>query len=358
MALEFNDLKKLALAAWKAEPNAPVAYSFTNEKGVAESYSAAQVNNVLRAEINELVPDYWSWMQNKNTVFRLISEVLDEVLPKKVEAQYMQFAEVKTISQGDKAVFKRRITEAARKRAKGFVTAVGLAGRYETFMLDGVEIEVKTGAIGAAARIGLEEFLDGRWQLSDFTEIILEGMDEYIYKEIAKALAAMVDNLPTVNKAVANKFDEKTMDELLAIADSYGSGAPSQIYCTFEFAATMKPDQAWASNGMKETLWTSGAFTTYKGHKIIIMPQSLEDETNQTKAIDPSMAYIIPAGSDKPIKLVFEGQTLLREVENNDDWSRDIQTYKKFGIATFANHWICSYKNTSLTMATRSDLSD
>lgn len=353
MALEFKELKGLALSAMRAESNAPVAYSFTGKDGKVENFSAAQVNEVLREEINELVPDYYAWEANKNVVFRLISEVIDEVLPKKVEAQYMQFAEVKTIAQGDKAIFRRRVTEAARKRAKGFVTRVGLAGRYETFMLDGTEIEVQTGAIGAAARVGFEEFLDGRWQLSDFTDIILEGMDEYIYKEIAKALADMVNNLPAVNKATVNKFDEKTMDELLAIADSYGSG-PAQIYCTFEFAATMKPDQAWASNGMKETLWTNGAFTTYKGHQLIILPQSLEDITNTTKVIDPSMAYIIPAGSEKPVKLVFEGQTAVREVTDNDDWSRDIQTYKKFGIATFANYWICMYKNTSLTKATRS----
>lgn len=353
MALEFSDLKKLALAAVGCENNAAVAYSFSNEKGELEQYSAAQVNDVLRNELNDLVPDYYSWEKNKVTVFQLISEVLDEVLPKKVEAQYMQFAEVKTIAQGDKAVFKRRVTEAARKRAKGFVTRVGLAGRYETFMLDGTEIEVATGAIGAAARIGFEEFLDGRWQLSDFTEIILEGMDEYIYREIAKALGIMVNNLPTVNKATVNQFDEKTMDELLAISDSYGNG-PSQIYCTFEFAATMKPDATWASSEMKHQLWTDGAFTTYKHHNVVILPQSMADETNTKKAIDPSYAYIIPSGADKPVKLVFEGQTAIREVADNDDWSRDLQTYKKFGIATFANNWICVYQNSSLTTATRS----
>lgn len=353
MALEFSDLKKLALSAVKCEKNAPVAYSFCNEKGEMENYSAARVNEVLREELDELVPDYYSWEKNKLTVFRLISEILDEVLPKKVEAQYMQFAEVKTIPQGDKAVFRRRITEAARKRAKGFVTRVGLAGRYETFMLDGAQIEVGTGAMGAAARLGFEDFLDGRWQMSDFTDIILEGMDEYIYKEIAKALASMAANLPTANKAVSNTFDEKTMDELLSIADSYGTGL-SQIYATFEFAATMKPEQGWASGDMKNTLWNQGAFTTYKGHNIVILPQSMEDVTNTTKVIDPSMAYIIPAGADKPVKLVFEGQTAVREVVDNDDWSREIQTYKKFGIATFANHWICTYQNTSLTKAVRS----
>lgn len=355
MTVNYNDLAALGKLAITADASAPVAYSFKASDGTVENYSAKQVNDALRAQLEELIPagDYYAWQENKNTVFRLITEVLDEVLPKKVEAQYMQFAEVKTIPQGDRAVFRQRVTEAARKRAKTFVTAVGLAGRYETFMLDGTEVTVKTGAIGGAARIGLEEFLDGRWQLSDFTQIILEGMDEYIYAEIAKALKALVDSLPNANKAVANTFDEKTMDELLAIADSYGNG-PSQIFCTFEFAATMKPAEEWASNDMKQTLWNQGAFTTYKGHQINVMPQSLADVTNEKKVIDPSMCYIIPAGAEKPIKLVFEGQTLVREVDNQtDDWSREVQTYKKFGIATFTNYWICSYQNTALGMETR-----
>ena len=350
MALEYSDLRKLAFAAIKAEKNAPVAYSFTGEDGKAVNCSTLEVNSLLREELNELVGTYALWRENKNIVFRLIEETIDEVLPAKVEEMYMQFAEVKTIAQGDKAVFRRRVTEASRKRAKGFVTRVGLAGRYETFMLDGETIEVQTGAIGAAARIGFEEFLDGRWQLSDFTDIILEGMNEYIYKEIAKALASTVDSLPTVNKATYAGFDEATMDELLAIADAYGHSA---IYCTSEFAATMKPAEGWASSDVKDKLWNDGYLTDYKGHAVIILPQSMEDVTNTTKVVDPAWAYIMPTGTDKPVKLVFEGQTAVREIEDNDDWSRDLQTYKKFGIATFTNYWVCAYKNTNLSKSTR-----
>ena len=263
----------------------------------------------------------------------------------------MQFADVKVLPQGDKAIFRKRITEASRKRAKTFVTQVGLAGRYEVFMLDGETVEVQMSAIGSACRIGFEEFLDGRIQFSDLTEVMLEGMDEYIYKEVAKALEAAVKNLPEVNQAEFAGFDEATMDELLAIADSYGH---SVIYCTYEFAAKMVPAEGWASNDMKSTLWERGYLANYKGHQVIILPQSMTDQTNTEKVIDPAQAYIIPVGSDKPVKLAFEGPTAVREVEDNDDWSRDLQTYKKFGIATLLNHWMCSYRNTDLKKATRS----
>lgn len=344
--MEYKELRDLAFAAIKAEKNAPVAYSFGNE-----TFSAEDVNKALRTEFQKLAGDYRSYRENKNTIFALIEETIDEVLPQKVEEQYMQFADVKVLPQGDKAIFRKRITEASRKRAKTFVTQVGLAGRYEVFMLDGETVEVQMSAIGSACRIGFEEFLDGRIQFSDLTEVMLEGMDEYIYKEVAKALEAAVKNLPEVNQAEFAGFDEATMDELLAIADSYGH---SVIYCTYEFAAKMVPAEGWASNDMKSTLWERGYLANYKGHQVIILPQSMTDQTNTEKVIDPAQAYIIPVGSDKPVKLAFEGPTAVREVEDNDDWSRDLQTYKKFGIATLLNHWMCSYRNTDLKKASRS----
>ena len=189
--MDYKDLRELARIAVSADPKAPVAYSFGEE-----TFTLDQVNEALASEFKALAPDYRTYKENQNTIFRLIEETISEVLPAKVEQQYMQFAEVRRVAQGDKAIFRQRISEAAKIRAKkNFVTRVGLAGRYEVFMLDGKELEVKTGAIGGAARIGFEEFLDGRIQFSDLTSLVLEGMDEFIYREIAAALAATVTAL-------------------------------------------------------------------------------------------------------------------------------------------------------------------
>lgn len=340
--LKFDSLVKLAVAA-----SNKTSFSFSEN----EKYSAEQTSDLLRAQMNLLAHDYRSFRENKNTIFSLIEQTIDEVLPAKVLQQYEQFADISTVAQGDKVVFVRRITEASRMRAKQFVTQVGLAGRYETFMLDGERLEVKTSAIGSAARIGFEEFLDGRIQFSELTDVIIEAMDEYIYREIAKALATAVEELPAPNKVTASNFDSASMDRLLAIADAY-AGAPATIYCTYEFAATMLPAEAWASNDMKNTIWGEGYLPRYKGHNIVLLPQSMEDATNAKKVIDPSNAYIINSGVEKPVKIAFEGQTAVREVSNNDDWSRDMQTYKKFGVAILTNPSICVYKNSSLKLET------
>lgn len=338
--LQFDELKKLAKAA---AHNVPIEFS------AQEKYSADDVNELLRAQFDLLAPDYKGFRRNQNAIFELIEETIDDILPARVMDQYMDFADVRVVAQGDKAIFRQRITEAARKRAKTFVTRVGLAGRYETFMLDGKTIEVTMGAIGAAVRLGFEEFLDGRYSFADFTDIIVEGMDDYIYAEIAKALENAMNELPAVNKITTSSFDEKSMDKLLAISDSYYGGR-SAIYCTYEFAATMIPSEQRMSNDMKSTLWNNGYLGNYKGHQVIILRQSVTDATNTEKVIDPSYAYIIPVGAEKPVKLAFEGPTAVRmtTTEMNDDWSQDLQTYKKFGIAIFTNPGICQYQNTSL----------
>ena len=349
MALTRDQLIELARANAKASLNPSVAYSFGGEK-----LSADALNKTFIKELNELGSTPQDFRENKNLIYTLMEVGLTEVLPQKVLQNYGQFADVRTFAQGTKPIYKVRISEASKKRAKQFVTRVGLAGRYEVFKLDGFTLEVPTAAYGGASRIEWEELLDGRMTMNDYYSLVLEGMDEAVYREIAKALEATVTNIKAANKTVQTSFDETAMDQLLMTADAYGK---STIYCTFEFAATMVPMTGgqnnginWnaMSNGMKETVWNNGYFTTYKGHQVIILPQSFTDVNNTEKVIDPSYAWIIPTGAEKPVKVAFEGGAQVKSFDNRD-WSTEIQTYQKLGVATYMiNPGICVYKNTSL----------
>ena len=340
MALDRKNLFTLAKTVANANPSSVTAYSFGEEK-----FSYSDLNETLRNELNEIAGTYALYRENKNTVYSLLEETIDDVLPKKVLEQYGQFAEVKTFKQGDRPVFTQRITTAAKRRAKQFVTKVGLAGIYEVFKLDGRNYEVPTSAFGGAAQIGFEEFLDGRVDFADVLEIIMEGLDECIYLEIERALKAAVSDVPTANFHEENQFNETEMDRLVAIADSYGQAT---IYCTFEFAATMIPNEGWISDDMRNQKWNNGYLGNYKGHRVIVLPQSYEDETNAVKVIDPAYAWIIPTGADKPVKVALEGQAIVREIENAD-MSREVQIYKKLGGCAIITNNICVYRNTSLT---------
>ena len=339
--LDRENLLALMKQVAKADPSAPVAYSFGDQ-----SLSYEALNETLREELNELAGTYALYRENKNTIFSLIEQTLDEVLPKKVVEQYNQFAEVKTFAQGDKPIFKRKLN--SRARAKQFVTRVGLAGIYEVFKLAKNEesFEVRTSAIGGAAQIGFEEFLDGRVDFGEVTAIIMDGMDELVYKEVAHALKASINQLPPANYCAVNGFDEYAMDTLVNIAAAYGTPI---IYCTKEFATRMIPQEAWRyTEAMKTELYKTGRLSDYKGTQVVILEQGFEDETNSKKVIDPGYAWVIPTGADsKPVKIAFEGNTIVDEYVNKDR-SREIQVYKKVGVVCMLANNICAYVDTSL----------
>ena len=337
--LDNKELLKLMIATTKANRSEPVAYSY---EGKNFTYEA--LNETLRNEMNELAGTWQLFRENKNTIFSLIEQTLDEILPKSVAGRYDSFAETKTYAQGDKPIFKRKFQ--GRNRAKQFITRVGVAGIYEVFKLGGPEyFEVPTSAIGGAAQIGFEEFLDGRVDWGEVTQIVYEGMDELISKEIQHALIGAITQLPAANKISVAGFDETAMDRMVALAAMYGEPT---IYCDYEFAVKMIPQDGWISDDMRNQRWQNGWLGNYKGRKVVILPQGLVDESNERKQMDPGYVWIIPAGAEsKPVKIAIEGNTIVDEFVNKDR-SREIQVYKKVGVGVIMTNNIFSYVDTSL----------
>lgn len=112
---------------------------------------------------------------------------------------------------------------------------------------------------------------------------------------------------------------------------------------------TLLPSDNWISESMKDERWNNGYFTRYKGFPVVVLPQSFTDETNATKVIDPSYIYIFPTNNQKPVKIVFEGQTHVKEFENRD-WSTELQTYQKFGVGIITTNNLAVFRNKGLVI--------
>ena len=326
MNLEKKDIIMLAKQVANANKKAPVAYKFEDQE-----YSYSALNETLREQFKALAGDYNSYRRNKNDIFEIMQAVIDEVLPKKINDAYGQFAEIRQYGQGNKPQFVKR---AGRNRAKQFITKVGLAGIYEVFKLDKSFYEIDTTAYGGAAQIGLEEFLDGVVDFTTLMDIVIEGLNDAVYLEIAKALGGLASKLPTANVADTAGTDQPTMDELLVISRAYGTPV---IYTSLEFANKhLIPADGWISENVMDQMYNQGFLGMYKGTRVVILPQTFVDETNETAVLDISSAYIIPTNEgEMPVKIALEGETIIDEYMNKDR-SREIQAFKKFGVAIVA----------------------
>ena len=341
--LDIKELKKMAKVLATADKNAPVCYS---NDGVNLSYR--QIEETFRKELNELAGNAKDYRANKNLIFELVEEVIDEYLPATMKIAYDQFAEVKTFGNNEQVLFRRKLTN-SRLRAKQFVTRAGLAGHYEVFKLAnrGEEtFEVRTSAVAAAAQIGIEEFMDGRVDFAELTQIVLDGMNELVFEEIGECLKEGIEQLPAAQRVASNGFTEALFDELLIKAEAFGT---PQIYCTYEMAVKMVPQEAWKyTEAMKDELNRTGRLASYKGRNIIVIPQGFKDETLTTKVIDPGFIWVVPSGANfKPVKVALQGPTMLKEIDNLD-WSKDIQAYKKVGVSCIMDNNVFCYVDTSL----------
>lgn len=337
----LKDTKALALHA--ARRTAP------------DKFSVESVDQALRDQLGELARDYITFERNKLDLFEIIMNTADEILPRKVIEAMGLFAEVRTVPQGQKVLFQQKL---GRQRAKKFLTQVGLSGVYQSFRLDKGTFEVSAHAIGGAVTIDFERFLDGSEVMSDLMDIILEGLQDSVYGEVQKALiaAASATNRPAANKHADSSFSAAHMQSLVGVVKAYGTGAA--IFAPPEFIEAMGPDavvpaitgvaQGIYAQGDIDAIHNYGRIRLFRGTPIVEIPQSYIDETNTKTWINPRFAYVLPTGGEKVVKVVLEGSTQMWDMPNRDQ-SREINVYKKIGVAILSNHNWGIYENTGIT---------
>jgi hypothetical protein len=311
-----------------------------------ETYELGTVDEALRGEIAKMCDSVNNFMRNRYDIYDIIITVADEVVPAKTYDVLGQFAEIKSVPQGQKALF--RVNGLGRNRAKKFLTQVGLSGLYETFRLDSSTFELGGKAIGGAASIDFERFLDGADNMADLMDIITEGLTDAVFGEVQKALVAAFNVMPDTNKSTNSTFIAKEMLRIVNVVKAYGGNAV--IFATPEFVGEMGPD-AIAPNTYHDddidAIHKTGRIKIFRGTPIVEIPQSFVDENNVQTWINPQNAYILPTGKEKVVKIVFEGNTQVWDLKNPDN-SMEIHTYKKIGTAIMTYHNWGIYQNTGI----------
>lgn len=301
--MTINELRELALHSVRR--TAPSEFTVEN------------VDAAFADGLKELAGTYNQFMKNRYDIYDIVIEAVDEILPKNFIKAVEIFAEVKVVPDGQKALFKKRL---GKTRAKQFITRVGLTGVYETFRLDESTFELSGYAVGGGATVDWDRVVDGAESLTEVMGILSQGIEDSLYVEIQRALRAAINDMGLKNKYSANNFDANEMVKLMNVVRAYGNGIA--IFAPPEFIAAMGPDAivpmgvygtSFPANAVYspddiESIHTTGKIHLFRGAPIVEIPQSFIDENNDKTWIDPQLAYILPSGSEKLLKLFLKVQ--------------------------------------------------
>ena len=330
-------------------------------KGTAPAeYTSSQVDKALVDGLKGLAGSINQFMKNRYDIYEIIIAAAEEVVPNKVIDALGIFAEVKQVPQGQKAMYKR--SGLGKARAKQFLTQVGLSGVYETFRLDSDTFEVGAHAIGGAVTIDFERMLDNAETMAEVMEVLTEGLVDSVYVEVQRALLAAADEtttkLPEANLVRNAGFISADMFKLVSAVKAYGNNAV--IFAPPEFINEMGPDaivpvtEAGAQGIYHpqdlDAIHNQGYINIFRGTPIVQMAQSFTDETNEKVVMNPSIAYVLPAGKERIVKVTMEGETQINDFKNRDN-SMEIHVYKKIGVGIMTyNNWGI-YVNTDIDLA-------
>ena len=316
----------------------------TVENGV--TYTSDEKNSALRDAFKELVPDgknrYKSFRHNKLEIFELIEENVDEILPKRVDDAYGGFVEYQILDQGQKPKFK---TKKGKRGLLNFITKVGLGGVIERTRLDVDYINMTMEAYGGSVYVEFERFLDSVVDWTDLVNAIIDGIMEKINLQIQATLIASFTGLTANMKVQANAFVPSQMGQLITNVQSYGDNVV--IFCTPTFAGTIEETPGFITDMDKTERREFGRIGKFRGASVVVLPNAFADDANLSKVLNDQYAFVIVTNESKIIKVAFEGQTIVKEIENSDD-SIEFKAMKKFGMTIVYSNMYCSYRNTSL----------
>lgn len=323
------------------------------------NFSVENVDAALADGLKEIASDYYQFMEKRYMIFSIISQAVDAVVPNRVINDLGILADVRTIGQGEKAVFKQKV---GASRARKFLTRVGLSGVYETVRLDQQSFEVPVYAVGGACTLDYERMLDGAEVLADYVRVMADGLVDSVFIEVQKALRTAINatGRPAANK-VTGSYSADQMFALVNTVRAYGNGAT--IFASPEFVAKMGPDAivpVTVGNSTNyggvagvyhpqdiDAIHNQGYINLFRGTPIVTFRQSYWDDKNTQTVIDPQLAYVLPNGGERVVKVVLEGATQMREDENRDG-SMEINFYKKIGAAILSHKNWGIYQNTSI----------
>lgn len=318
---EFKDVVKLAVDSFK---------------GRVEKYSVGQSQDVLRQALIEANGgstklDYKAIRDGKcNGLFTLIEEILSRTVIEGVQSDdfFNAFVDYKNVALGDKNVFVVEdstlfVVDDVAEGNQG-IRRQRLGGKSET--------SIPTSMHAIRIYEELNRVLSGRIDFNDMIDKVSKSFSQKILNDIytlwAGATAADLGGVayfPT-----AGTYNEDDLLDVISHVEAAAGGQTATIVGTKKALRNLK--ESIMSDGAKDEFHNMGYAGTFFGTPVVAIPQ--RHQVGSTNFVFQDDVLTIVAGSDKPIKFVYEGDPLviMGDPKTNADLTTEYFYGERYGL--------------------------
>lgn len=269
--------------------------------------------------------------RNKYEINAIITENVNEVLRVRIGDALDIIADVSYIGHGEKKSYRIK-----NGRIKAEYVALGSEIRRQKIY--GKEITAEPRALGGSVYAEWDDILAGRAEaFTDLVDEIADAIHGEILLTIQNTFVKAMENAPTANR-YAGAFN---LGQLRTVTNTVSAYGRPVVVGTAAALANITQDQGFQSamsDNMKDQFNRDGFIGVWEGKALVQLPNTFTDDNNEEWVLDNDLIYVIPVGTEKPVKVTFEGGSELLEKQDFDDGSITKKTIQKVGVNVLQTH--------------------
>lgn len=325
--------KTLLIKALRGQSIAEFSTKDVNADAIHKIYEELNIDETKSAR---------ALLYRQNEVFAIISEVIEEIMPKDITNIMGAFAEVKEFERNAEVQF--QVKGAGKRRARLTIQKGARGGIYRAARIDnrymGLDVEVET----VGMFVSLEDILLGTVTLAELYQNILQGFEERIYQGIVAALRTAKTLAPGSHIFSGSGLDLDDLDAAIRVASAYGDNVVvigfKSMLSGISNMSTVSGSTPNVSVDDVNDIRATGRVNLYKGTPVLELPNYiLKDGTTASWTFKESDLFVLP-GDSKPVKVALKGQLVMEEA-SHPTGSKVWNAHKMIGVGLLLADNVC-----------------
>lgn len=309
----------------------------TDDKSIDDQIRERITKDILGgAEFN-----YRTYRKYKNDIYEVMEVILDQTLPEgwKDNEFFNRFVDERRVDLGD--------TNEFYAEDNTFLTVSRFSGNHwdtvrERFDL-GTSFQVQTSWFEVHFYNEFERFMK---KLDSFTKMMDKARKSFLQffqDAIYTAFSNMGDYVPDEFSGHGALSTDTEKEALLAIVEKVATATGHKPVLVGSASALRKLqgklEDNWIPESSKEERKKTGVVSYWEGYELVVLPQVFKAGTFEFELSNDKI--LIVANNTRPIKFVYEGESRMKQVDDNKenrDMTYEAQIQVKAGVGVVVDH--------------------